>query len=100
MTYKTDNWKADTLLKDYFSDHCYFTNVTNATIFDGWQVVLPDNITDYDTSTSTYYDEKGATVTIDRNHDVIKNRVRGRELWYKARIFGIETEEDTLDDLQ
>ena len=72
MTYNLRKLKTDSLLKDYFTDHCHFADMINAVIFDGRQVVHPDHVTDYDISTSTYYDDKGATVTIDRDRDVIR----------------------------
>lgn len=76
MAYKTKDLKTDILLKDYFTDHWHFTDMINTTIFDGRQVVHPDNVSDFDTSTSTFYDAD-YPVTVDRDRDVIKKVMIG-----------------------
>lgn len=72
MNLKTKSLMADHLLKDYFSDSYHFSDMMNATIFDGKQIIHPDNVSDYDTSTSTYYDDNDESVTIGRDRDVMK----------------------------
>ena len=72
MAYKTKDLKVDTLLKDYFTDPCHFADMINATIFDGRQVVQPENVSDFDTSTSTFHDDDYYPITVDRDRDVIK----------------------------
>ena len=88
MTYNLRKLKTDSLLKDYFTDHCHFADMINAVIFDGRQVVHPDHVTDYDISTSTYYDDKGGTVTIDRDRDVIRKVTIGNS----SILVGIENQ--------
>lgn len=72
MVYKTNDLKVDTLLKEYFTDVYHFADMINVIVFDGRQIIHPDNVSNDDTSASTFYDAHGYPVTIERKHDVVK----------------------------
>lgn len=69
--------KVDSLTKVYYMNPNHFSDMVNGTVFDGRQVIHAHMISDYDTNTSTYYDENAETKTIDRERDVIKKVTMG-----------------------
>ena len=88
MTNHLKTLKTDSLLKDYFTDRSHFADMINAVVFDGRLVVHPYHVTDYDISTSTYYDDRCGTVTIDRDRDVIRKVTIGDS----SVLIGIENQ--------
>ena len=58
MAKKKQDLKPDTVLKLYWSDNEQFADLFNAVLFDGRQVILPEELEDVDTEESTILEHK------------------------------------------
>ena len=52
MAKKAQNLKPDTVLKNYWSNNEQFADIFNAVLFDGEEVIKPEELEDVDTEES------------------------------------------------
>ena len=72
MAKKKQDLKPDTVLKNYWSDNEQFADLFNAVLFDGRQVILPEELEDVDTEESTVLEHKDYAESIKASRDNIK----------------------------
>ena len=58
MAKKTQDIKADTVLKNYWSDNEQFADIFNAVLFGGRKVIRPEELVDVDTEESSVLEHK------------------------------------------
>ena len=64
--------KADHILKNFWKDNSRFADLFNACIFDGEQVLKPNDLTEVDTDISSLLQFNGHAETIQKVLDVVK----------------------------
>ena len=72
MARKTQDLKPDTVLKNYWSHNGQFADFFNASLFDGEQVILPDELEDMDTEESSLLEHRNYSKSIWAVRDSIK----------------------------
>ena len=55
MTKKTQNLKPDTVLKNYWNNKEQFADLFNAVLFEGRQMIKPEELEDVDTESSLLF---------------------------------------------
>ena len=58
MAKKTQDLKPDTILKNYWRDNAQFADIFNAVLFEGRQVILPEELEDVDTEESSVMEHR------------------------------------------
>ena len=58
MAKKTQGLKPDTVLKNYWRNNEQFADLFNAVLFEGKQVIRPEELQDLDTEESLYWSIK------------------------------------------
>ena len=64
--------KADHILKKFWKDNSRFADLFNACMFDGEQVLKPNDLTEVDTDISSFLQFNGHAETIQKVLDVVK----------------------------
>lgn len=72
MIKKTQNLRPDTVLKNYWSDNGQFADFFNAVLFDGEQVIFPNELEDIDTEESSMMEHRDYAESIKASRDNIK----------------------------
>lgn len=83
MAKTTQHLKPDIALKNYWRDNDRFADFFNAVLFQGKQIIRPDELEDLDTEESSIIEHKKYTESIQASRDTIKIRK-------KSTAFGIE----------
>ena len=83
MAKKTQDLKPDTVLKNYWRNNEQFADLFNAVLFNGKQIIKPEELEDIDTEESFVFEHKKYAETIQAARDNIKIRK-------KSTIHGVE----------
>lgn len=93
MAKKTQNLKPDTVLKNYWSDNGQFADFFNAVLFDGEQVIFPDELEDIDTEESSILEHRDYAESINAARDNIKICKKSTKYAVELVMFGIESQQ-------
>lgn len=83
--------RKDVIFKNFWQINEHFADLFNAVIFDGEQLLTPDNLTEMDTDVSATIKSKNYNESITRNRDVVKKMYDGVEF----NILGLEIQDKT-----
>ena len=87
--------KADTITKDYVKDAGVFADIFNYYIYDGRQVILPEQLTERDsTKIALPYGADGAAVPVQKFRDVQKLYAEMTDGKMKYVLYGAENQTD------
>ena len=67
MAKKTQDLKPDTILKNYWRDNAQFADIFNAVLFEGRQVILPEELEDVDTEESSVMEHRDYASIMGKN---------------------------------
>ena len=81
--------KPDTILKNFWRDNHHFADLFNAALFDGDQVLNPDDLSEVDTDISSIIKFNGHAETLQKVLDVVKKTAYGMDFV----IWGLENQE-------
>ena len=93
MVKKKQDLKPDTVLKNYWSDNEQFADLFNAVLFDGRQVILPEELEDVDTEESTVLEHKEYAESIKASRDNIKIQKKSTVHGVQFVLLGLESQE-------
>ena len=93
MAKKKQDLKPDTVLKLYWSDNEQFADLFNAVLFDGRQVILPEELEDVDTEESTVLEHKEYAESIKASRDNIKIQKKSTVYGVQFVLLGLESQE-------
>jgi len=93
MPKKTQDLKPDTVLKNYWNDNGQFADFFNAVLFDGEQVISPDELEDADTEESSVLEHREYAESIKASGDNIKIHKRSTAYGVELVMLGIESQE-------
>ena len=93
MAKKKQDLKPDTVLKLYWSDNEQFADLFNAVLFDGRQVILPEELEDVDTEESTVLEHKEYAESIKASRDNIKIQKKSTVHGVQFVLLGLESQE-------
>lgn len=93
MARKTQDLKPDTVLKNYWSHNGQFADFFNAALFDGEQVILPDELEDMDTEESSLLEHRDYYKSISMARDSIKICKKSTAYGVELVMLGIESQE-------
>ena len=80
--------KPDTILKNFWRDNHHFADLFNAVLFDGEQVLNPDDLSEADTDVSSLIKFNGHVETVQKVLDVVKKTAYGIDFV----IWGLENQ--------
>ncbi len=83
--------KPDVVLKDFWRDNERFASLFNAVVFQGTEVIHPENLQEVDTEVSNVIELKGYKETLEKSRDVVKKTAYGVDFV----ILGIESQMKT-----
>ena len=81
--------KPDTILKNFWRDNHHFADLFNAALFNGEQVLNPDDLSEVDTDVSSILKFNGHAETVQKVLDVVKKTAYGVDFV----IWGLENQE-------
>ena len=90
---KTQGLKPDTVLKNYWRNNEQFADLFNAVLFEGKQVIRPEELQDLDTEESSVLEHKEYTESIQASRDNIKISKKSTEHGVELVMLGIEGQE-------
>lgn len=93
MAKKKQDLRPDTVLKNYWSDNAQFADLFNAVLFDGRQVILPEELEDVDTEESTVLEHKEYAESIKASRDNIKIQKKSTVHGVQFVLLGLESQE-------
>lgn len=93
MAKKTQDLKPDTVLKNYWNDNGQFADFFNAVLFDGEQVISPDELEDMDTEESSILEHRSYSESIKASRDSIKVCKKSTAYGVELVMLGIESQE-------
>jgi hypothetical protein len=82
----------DTVLKNYWRNNEWFADFFNAVLFEGRQIISPDELTDIDTEESSILEHKNYAETIEASRDNSKIRKRSSETGIEFAMLGKESQ--------
>lgn len=82
MAEKTQDLKADMVLKNYWRDNERFADFFNAVLFEGRNVIKPEELEDRDTEESSILEHRNTAKSIQAGRDNIKIRK-------KSTVYGV-----------
>lgn len=85
--------KPDTVLKNYWHDNERFADLFNAVLFDGSQVIRPDELEDIDSEGSYVLEHRDYAESIEAARDNIKIRKKSAQHGVELVMMGIESQE-------
>ena len=85
--------KADIVLKNYWRDNAHFADFFNAVLFDGRQIIKPDELESEDTEVSFISEHKERLETIEVSRDVVKIHKRSAMQGVELVLLGMEAQE-------
>ena len=83
----------DIVQKNYWNNNEQFADLFNATLFDGEQVIMADELEDVDTEESTILENKKYAESIKASRDNIKIRKKSTVLGVEFVLLGLESQE-------
>ena len=86
---KQNKVKPDTILKNFWRNNHHFADLFNAALFDGKQVLKPDDLTEVDTDVSSLIKFNGHAETVQKILDVVKKTAYGVDFV----LWGLENQE-------
>lgn len=93
MYKKTQDLKPDTVLKNYWRNNEQFADFFNAALFDGKQIIRPEELEDVDTEESSVLEHGDYFESIQASRDNIKVRKKSSEHGVEFVMLGIEGQE-------
>lgn len=93
MANKTRDLKPDTVLKNYWSDNEQFADIFNAVLFQGEQVIRPEELEDMDTEESTVSEHRDYAESIRASRDNIKVHKKSTAFGVELVMLGMEHQE-------
>ena len=93
MAKKTQDLKPDTVLKNYWSNNEQFADLFNAVLFQGKQIIKPDELEEMDTEESTILEHKEYSESIQASRDSIKIQKKSSKHGVQMVLFGLENQE-------
>lgn len=93
MKKKTQRLKADIVLKDYWHNNEHFADFFNAVLFDGDQVIRPDELESRDTEASFVSEHKDNLETIEASRDMLKVHKKSTAQGVELVLLGMEAQE-------
>lgn len=88
-----NNLKPDIVVKNYWRNNEQFADFFNAVLFDGEQVIKPDELEDMDTEESSVLEHKEYAQSISASRDNVKVRKKSTRYDVEFVIFGMENQE-------
>lgn len=85
---KQNKIKPDTILKNFWRDNHHFADLFNAALFNGEQVLNPDDLSEVDTDVSSILKFNGHAETVQKVLDVVKKTAYGIDFV----IWGLENQ--------
>lgn len=93
ITKKTQDLKPDTVLKNYWNNNEQFSDLFNAVLFGGEQVISPDDLEDADTEESSIFEHKEYAESIKASRDSIKICKKSLTHGVEFVMLGMESQE-------
>ena len=93
MAGKKQGLKPDIVLKNYWDDNERFADLFNAVLFEGRQVIVPEELEDEGTETSFAAGNRGYRKPFQASRDNIKKRKGCAECDVKLVLLGQEAQE-------
>ncbi len=93
MAKKTQDLKPDTVLKNYWNNNEQFADFFNAVLFNGEQVISPDELEDADTEESSVMEHREYAESIRASRDSIKICKRSTADGVEFVMLGMESQE-------
>lgn len=93
MTKKIQELKADTVLKNYWSNNEQFADLFNAVLFDGNQVIHPEELEEADTEASSLLEHGDYAMSIKASRDTIKIQKKSTVYGVQLVMLGLEHQE-------
>lgn len=85
--------KPDIVVKNYWRNNEQFADFFNAVLFDGEQVIKPDELEDIDTEESSVLEHKEYAESIGASRDNVKIRKKSTRYDVEFVILGMEGQE-------
>lgn len=93
MAKNTQDLKPDTVLKNYWNDNAQFADIFNAVLFDGKQVIKPEELEDADTEESSVLEHKEYAESLKASRDTIKVSKKSTAYGVEFVMLGLESQE-------
>lgn len=93
MAKKKQDLKPDIVLKNYWSNNEQFADLFNAVLFNGEQIIQPDELEDVDTEESTVLEHKDYAESIKASRDNIKIQKKSTVYGVQFVLLGLESQE-------
>ena len=93
MAKKAQNLKPDTVLKNYWSNNEQFADIFNAVLFDGEEVIKPEELEDVDMEESSILEHRDYAESIQASRDSIKVRKKSTAYGVELVLLGMEHQE-------
>lgn len=90
---KTQDLKPDTVLKNYWNDNEQFADIFNAVLFEGRQVIRPEELEDVDTEESSVLEHRDYAESIKASRDSIKVSKKSTAYGVELVMLGMESQE-------
>lgn len=93
MGKEKQNLKPDIIIKNYWHNDEQFADFFNAVLFDGQQIIKPDELEDLDTEQSSILEHRKYTESIGASRDNVKIRKKSMLYGVEFVILGMEGQE-------
>lgn len=93
MAKKTKDLKPDIVLKNYWNDKEQFADLFNAVLFEGKQVIKPEELEDVDTEASSVLEHREYAESIKASRDNIKVQKKSSVYGVQFVLLGLEGQE-------
>lgn len=93
MPNKAQNLKPDTILKNYWSNNEQFADLFNAVLFQGRQLILPEELEELDTKSSFVSEHGDYAESLQSTRDVIKIQKKSLAFGVNLVMYGLEDQE-------
>lgn len=93
MAKKTKDLKPDIVLKNYWNDNAQFADLFNAVLFNGKQIIKPEELEDVDTEESTVLEHREYAESIKASRDNIKVQKKSTVFGVEFVLLGLESQE-------
>ncbi len=93
MAQKKQDLKPDTVLKNYWRNNDRFADFFNAVLFEGRQVIKPEELEDIDTEESSILEHREFTESIQTSRDNIKIQKKSTAYGIELVMLGMESQE-------
>lgn len=93
MSQKKQDLKADTVLKNYWRNNERFADFFNAVLFEGRQIIKPEELEDGDTEESSILEHREFVKSIQASRDNIKIRKKSTVYGIEFVMLGMESQE-------